>query len=121
MIPAAFDYATPETVDEAVALLQQHGDEAKILTGGHSLIPMLKLRLAQPAVVVDLRRVPGLVGICPSGEGVEIGAATTHAAIAASGDVLPVLADTARQIGDAPALPRLSMHRRQGEGEARVR
>ena len=55
MIPAAFEYEVPETIDAALALLSKHGDDAKILTGGHSLIPMLKLRLTQPAVVVFLR------------------------------------------------------------------
>jgi carbon-monoxide dehydrogenase medium subunit len=101
MIPRAFDYAVPKTIDEALALLAEHGDDAKVLTGGHSLIPMLKLRLAQPALVVDLRKVPGLVGIKKTKEGIEIGAATTHATIAASKDVPAVLSATASRIGDA--------------------
>ena len=56
MIPATFDYAVPETLDEAIALLAKHGDDAKILTGGHSLIPMMKLRLARPELVVELTK-----------------------------------------------------------------
>lgn len=60
MIPGSFDYSAPSTLEEAITLLQEHGDEAKILSGGHSLIPMMKLRLASPAHVIDINRIPGL-------------------------------------------------------------
>ena len=103
MIPAEFDYAAPETLEEALALLAEHGDGAKILTGGLSLIPLLKLRLARPALVVDLRKIEGLRGIRSAADGLEIGAATTHAEIEGSADVqrvAPLLAETAGTIGD---------------------
>ncbi|MCB0565372.1 MAG: FAD binding domain-containing protein, partial [Phaeodactylibacter sp.] len=60
MIPATFDYAAPESLEEAFALLEQHGDEAKILAGGHSLIPMMKLRFASPEFLIDINNIPGL-------------------------------------------------------------
>ncbi|MDH3649555.1 MAG: xanthine dehydrogenase family protein subunit M [Saprospiraceae bacterium] len=60
MIPGSFDYSAPSTLEEAISLLQQHGDEAKILSGGHSLIPMMKLRLASPGHVIDINRIPDL-------------------------------------------------------------
>src|SRR6266496_1429414 len=78
MIPAAFDYRPARSVDEAIALLQQYGDEAKILAGGQSLIPTLKLRLAQPGVLVDLGRIPGLSYIREENGAVAIGAMTTY-------------------------------------------
>lgn len=103
MIPAAFDYTVPETLDQAIALLAKHGDDAKILTGGHSLIPMMKLRLAQPELVVDLRKIHSLVEIAVEGSELCIGAAATHAAIEQSARVresCPLLVETAGQIGD---------------------
>ena len=60
MIPNSFDYASPTSLSEAIALLQQHGDEAKILSGGHSLLPMMKLRLAEPEMIIDINNIPGL-------------------------------------------------------------
>ena len=63
MIPAEFDYRAPETLDEAIRELHENGDEAKLLAGGHSLLPLMKLRLAAPALLIDLRRVPGLHGV----------------------------------------------------------
>ncbi|MEA2299430.1 MAG: aerobic carbon-monoxide dehydrogenase medium subunit [Solirubrobacteraceae bacterium] len=78
MIPAEFDYAAPESLDDAIALLVEAGDEAKVLAGGHSLIPMMKLRLSSPSLLVDLRRVPGLAGVERNG-GLRIGAMTCHA------------------------------------------
>ena len=63
MYPAKFDYRRATSVEEAVALLQEHGEGAKVLAGGHSLIPMMKLRLAQPALLVDIGQVEGLRGI----------------------------------------------------------
>jgi carbon-monoxide dehydrogenase medium subunit len=105
MYPAQFDYKRPSTVDEAIALLTEHGDEAKLLAGGHSLIPAMKLRLARPKVVVDIGRIATLSYIREAANGaVAIGAMTTHQEIAES-TVLrarsPLLAETASHIGDA--------------------
>jgi len=103
MIPAAFDYRPVRSVEEAIALLQQHGDEAKLLAGGQSLIPTMKLRLAQPGVLVDLGRMPGLSYIREENGAVAIGAMTTYTALERSDllrqhfailpDALSVLAD----------------------------
>jgi carbon-monoxide dehydrogenase medium subunit len=103
MYAAAFDYARPSTVDEAIALLSQHGEDAKVLAGGHSLIPAMKLRLAQPKVVVDIGRIAGLSYVREAGGRVAIGAMTTHADIEASRllqQKCPLLAETAGHIGD---------------------
>jgi carbon-monoxide dehydrogenase medium subunit len=81
VIPAEFDYVAPDTLDEALSALSQGGEDAKLLAGGHSLLPLMKLRLAAPSLLVDLRKVPGLAGIQANG-GVTIGAMTTHSAIA---------------------------------------
>ena len=78
MYPASFDYHAPGSVQEAISLLGKLGDDAKLLAGGHSLIPMMKLRLAQPKHLVDLRKVPGLSGIREDGGMLAIGAMTTH-------------------------------------------
>ena len=78
MIPPAFDYAAPESLDDAIRLLSQGGEDAKLLAGGHSLIPLMKLRLAAPALLVDLRKVPGLHGIQREDGHFRIGAMTTH-------------------------------------------
>jgi aerobic carbon-monoxide dehydrogenase medium subunit len=78
MIPLAFDYEVAESVDNAVELLGQHGEEAKLLAGGHSLLPIMKLRLAAPAVLVDLGRVEELRYIRDEGETIAIGAMTRH-------------------------------------------
>ena len=77
MYPAAFEYHTPGSVQEALGLLGKL-DDAKILAGGHSLVPMMKLRLAQPKHLIDLRKVPGLNGIKEEGNTIVIGAMTTH-------------------------------------------
>ncbi len=102
MYPTSFDYYRPTSVAEAIELLRQHED-ARVLAGGHSLLPAMKLRATTPAVLVDIGRIPGLAGIRPTASGLRIGALTTHAAIAAS-DVVeatcPVLAEAAAQIGD---------------------
>ncbi len=103
MIPSAFAYETPSTVEEAVALLAEHGDEAKILAGGHSLIPLMKLRLAVPEVLVDIGHIEGLVGISTDNGQVMIGAGTTHSALEDSetlGMACPLLQQTAAIIGD---------------------
>ena len=109
MYPAAFEYHAPTTVKDALGLLGKLGDDAKILAGGHSLIPMMKLRLAQPKHLVDLRKVPGLAGIKEDKGALAIGAMTTHWQVESSDLVkskLPVLCDVAGIIGD-PAVRNL--------------
>ena len=102
MIPAAFTYESPRTLDEALGLLESN-PEAKLLAGGHSLLPAMKLRLATPPALIDLGRIADLNYIRESGEQVAIGAMTPHAAVASS-DVLrkvsPLLAEAAASIGD---------------------
>ena len=78
MIPAAFDYVRAGSVDEAVAALAEHGDDAKVMAGGQSLIPLLRLRLAYPEVVVDIGRVAEMRGVREDGDSLVIGAMTTH-------------------------------------------
>jgi carbon-monoxide dehydrogenase medium subunit len=85
VIPAAFDYAAPDSLDEAIAKLGERGEDAKLLAGGHSLLPLMKLRLAVPTLLVDLRRVPGLTGIERADGGFRIGAMTTHHHVATGG------------------------------------
>ncbi len=82
MIPAAFDYAAPTTIEEALGLLAQAGDEGKILAGGQSLIPVLKLRLAAPEHLIDLGKIQGLVGVSEDGDSIVIGAMTPHHVVA---------------------------------------
>src|ERR1700736_5918694 len=77
-VPAAFDYHPAASVDEAISLLQQYGDDAKLLAGGHSLLPTMKLRLAQPAHLVDLGKISGLSYIREVGDTVTVGAMTTY-------------------------------------------
>ena len=103
MYPAQFEYHTPGTIKEALDLLARHKDDAKLLAGGHSLIPAMKLRLAQPKHLVDLRKLTGLSGIKEDGAVLAIGAMTTYRAIETSPVVkakCPVLAAVAGQIGD---------------------
>ena len=103
MIPGAFDYHRPATVDEAVALLRAHGDDGRLLAGGHSLIPMMKLRLANPAHLIDLHGVGGLKGIEEAEGAIRIGAMTTQAEVIASAllaEKVPILRETALQIAD---------------------
>src|SRR2546430_8269652 len=78
MIPAQFDYVAPSTLDEVLGLLAEHADDAKILAGGHSLIPAMKLRLAQPALLIDIGRVRSLSYIREEGGRILVGALTTH-------------------------------------------
>ena len=85
MIPAQFDYVAPESLDDALSALQGGGEDAKVLAGGHSLIPLMKLRLAAPSLLVDLRRVPGLTGIQRENGSWRIGAMTTHYAVVQGG------------------------------------
>jgi len=103
MIPAQFDYLTPATLSEAIALLGQHPDEAKILAGGHSLIPAMKLRLATPQILVDLGHIKDLSYIREEGGQIRIGAMTTHYQLEASDrlrEICPLLPECAAQIGD---------------------
>src|SRR5882724_11338846 len=104
MYPASFEYYTPSTLAEAIELLGRYGDEAKVLSGSQSLIPLMKLRLAQPAHLVDLRKVDGLTGVREVQGAIQIGALTTHATLAKSELLrakLPMAAEAAGQIGDA--------------------
>lgn len=103
MIPANFEYFAPRTIDEAISLLAQHGDESKILAGGHSLIPAMKLRLTQIPVIVDIGKISDLSYIKMDGGTIRIGAMTTHGAIAASDEIkqhCPLLAECGAQVGD---------------------
>src|SRR5579864_61532 len=103
MIPPAFEYLRPKTLPEAVGLLQQHGDDAKILSGGQSLIPMMKLRLARPSHLIDINRIAGLSYIKEEGGFLKIGGLTREAEIEASDLVrtkYPLLLDTATVIAD---------------------
>jgi len=100
MRPAEFEYHRPGSLDEALALL---GEESRPLAGGHSLLPLMKMRLSTPEALVDLADVPGLDGISEDGDGLRVGALATHASVAASELVrsrCPVLAETAALIGD---------------------
>lgn len=102
MIPAAFDYARATSVEHALHLLAG-SEDAKLLAGGHSLIPMMKLRLAAPATLIDITRIPGLDRIDAAGSRITIGALVTHAALAASETLrmqAPALWDAANQLGD---------------------
>jgi aerobic carbon-monoxide dehydrogenase medium subunit len=81
VIPAEFDYTAPETLEEAIGALSQGGEDAKLLAGGHSLIPLMKLRLAAPSLLVDLRRVPGLHGVAREDGTWRVGALTPHAVL----------------------------------------
>jgi len=82
MIPAEFDYAVAETVDEAIRMLVENGEEAKLLAGGHSLLPLMKLRLAAPALLIDIRRIPGLHSLERTNGSWSIGAMVVHAELA---------------------------------------
>jgi aerobic carbon-monoxide dehydrogenase medium subunit len=99
MIPAEFDYIAPDSLEEAVRHLHENGEDAKLLAGGHSLLPLMKLRLAAPTLLVDLRRVPGLHGVQQDNGTVRIGALTPHATLEATPE-LGVLARAAGLIAD---------------------
>ncbi|MGY6501034.1 MAG: FAD binding domain-containing protein [Acidimicrobiales bacterium] len=103
MIPAAFDYQRANSTEHAIALLGEHGDESKLLAGGHSLIPMMKLRLAVPTVVVDIGRLADLSYVRDGGDHVAIGALTRHRDIEVSellATEVPLLAHAAAHVGD---------------------
>lgn len=103
MIPRSFEYFSPRTLDEAVALLQKLGPEAKLLSGGQSLIPMMKLRLVSPEYIVDINRIPGLDYISETDGHLRIGALAREHQLESSDLVkskFPLLADTAKVIAD---------------------
>ena len=103
MIPAAFEYFRASSVEEASKLLKQHGEEAKVLAGGHSLIPLMRLRLAQPSALIDINGIKDLDHIKADGSKVHIGALTRHVEIQNSAvirDKLPILAEVAGEVGD---------------------
>lgn len=103
MIPAPFDYEVAESAEHAISLLGTRGDEAKLLAGGHSLLPAMKLRLARPSLLVDVGRLGDLAYVRDEGEHVAIGALTRHKDVRDSevlGEQCPIVAETAAQIGD---------------------
>ena len=103
MIPAAFDYIVPQTLDEALRALAAHGEDAKLLAGGQSLLPLLKLRLAHPKLLIDLTRVPGLSAIRRESDKIVVGALATHykiESLALLKKSCLLLPETARTIGD---------------------
>jgi len=103
MIPAAFAYARADSVDDAVALLAEHGDDAKLLAGGHSLLPLMKLRLSTPSVLVDVGRLRGLSFVRDDGDTVAIGGLTRHHDVEGHAFVrehVPLLAAAAGEVGD---------------------
>ena len=103
MIPGAFEYVRPTSVEEAVAALVEHGDDAKVLAGGHSLLPLMKLRLAMPAVLIDISRIPDLSYVRVEGDEVAIGASTRHHELekdAVAAAEVPILPYVASQVGD---------------------
>jgi carbon-monoxide dehydrogenase medium subunit len=103
MIPAKFDYRRADSADEAIALLDEYGDDAKLLAGGHSLLPLMKLRLASPEVLIDIGRLRELSYIRDAGDHIAIGALTRHRDLETSELLraeVPLLAHAASQVGD---------------------
>ena len=103
MIPTAFDYARAMSLDDAIAQLQAAGGTGKLIAGGHSLVPLMKLRLSEPAILIDIAHIPDLAGIRESEGVIEIGAGARHHDVATSAllrERCPVVADTAAVIGD---------------------
>ena len=103
MIPAAFSYVRAESADDAVALLAEYGDDAKLIAGGHSLLPLMKLRLATPSVLVDVARVADLAYVRDGGDHVAIGGLTRHHDVETNPivrDAVPILGHAAGQVGD---------------------
>jgi carbon-monoxide dehydrogenase medium subunit len=99
VIPADFDYEAPESLEEAIRMLHENGEDAKLLAGGHSLLPLMKLRLAAPTVLIDLRRIPGLHGIQRENGSWRLGAMTRHADLQET-EELGVVARAASMIAD---------------------
>ena len=103
MIPSAFDYVRADSADAAIAALVEHGDDAKLLAGGHSLLPLMKLRLAAPAVLVDIGRLSDLSYVRDAGDHIAIGALTRHRDLEIDdllGAEAPILRHAAGQVGD---------------------
>ncbi len=103
MIPVAFDYERADSADAAVALLAEHGDDAKLLAGGHSLIPLMKFRLATPSVLIDIGRLADLSYVVDDGDRLRIGALTRHRDVEMNALVrehLPLLAEVTSHVGD---------------------
>ncbi len=103
MIPAAFDYVRADSADAAIAALVEHGDDAKVLAGGHSLVPLMKLRLATPGVLVDVGRLADLQFVEDRGDEIAIGALTRHRDVETSGllrSEVPILPHATSQVGD---------------------
>jgi carbon-monoxide dehydrogenase medium subunit len=103
VIPAAFDYLRADSADAAVAALTEHGDEAKLLAGGHSLLPLMKLRLARPSVLVDVGRLAELRYVRDAGDAIAIGALTRHRDLETDplvAEHLPLLREAAHHVGD---------------------
>jgi aerobic carbon-monoxide dehydrogenase medium subunit len=103
MIPAAFDYVRASSAQEALSLIGEHGSDAKFLAGGHSLLPLMKLRLAQPAVLIDIARITDLSYIKDAGDHIAIGALTRHMDVEKSpllAEHVPLLAHAAGHVGD---------------------
>ncbi|HBZ62991.1 MAG TPA: carbon monoxide dehydrogenase, partial [Acidimicrobium sp.] len=104
MIPAAFDYKRASSAAEAISLVSQYGSDAKFLAGGHSLLPLMKLRLAQPAMLIDIGRVKDLSYIKDAGNHIAIGALTRHMDVETSKvlhEHAPLLSHAAGHVGDA--------------------
>jgi aerobic carbon-monoxide dehydrogenase medium subunit len=103
VIPTPFDYQRASSLDDALSKLAAAGGEGKLLAGGHSLVPLMKLRLSEPKVLIDIARIPGLSGVREKNGRIEIGAGTTHADVASSSllrEKCPMVADAAAEIGD---------------------
>jgi carbon-monoxide dehydrogenase medium subunit len=103
VISMPFEYTRATSLDDALAKLGAAGGDAKLIAGGHSLVPLMKLRLSEPKVLIDIGRIPGMSGINAKGDAIEIGAGTTHHEVATSAllrSVCPMLAETAAEIGD---------------------
>jgi aerobic carbon-monoxide dehydrogenase medium subunit len=112
VIPAAFEYERAESVDHAAQLLTQHGDEAKLIAGGHSLLPLMKLRLARPSVLIDIDRLSDLEYVREAGDRIEIGALTRIADVASNRLLAqhnPLVAFAAGEVGDPQVRHRATM------------
>ncbi len=103
MIATSFEYTRATSLEDAIAKLKDANGAGKLIAGGHSLVPLMKLRLSEPGMLIDIGRIPGLAGIRKSAGGIEIGANTVHHEVATSPvvkDLCPMLAETAASIGD---------------------
>lgn len=103
MIPLAFEYERAASVEDALSLKQGAAGDARFIAGGHSLVPLMKLRLIEPTLLIDISRVPGLTGVRQNGQRISIGALTTHAELETDPVLLadaPIVAEAASEIGD---------------------